>query len=260
MKSRWGGDFCGRNVPILQTGTASHLNSKIKRLFIVQAKTVRRESSYRTPVSDKDLYLTIPSGHCMHSYRQATIFAAGTPIGAKNVELSAIPISLQSIMNFLKHNLKNLVGSIKDGGGSVLEWGYKSATELDTIYYKILKEFPSITKLPNPNQPMKHNTIHYIITKCPPVVAKSRKLAPDRLKIAKTKFQNMMHLGHLRLSKSNYASPLHMVPKKGTLDLRPVGDYRALNSQTLKDKYPIPCIADFTAELYSSRKFLVESI
>ncbi|GBN05290.1 Transposon Ty3-G Gag-Pol polyprotein [Araneus ventricosus] len=65
----------------------------------------------------------------------------------------------------------------------------------------------------------------------------------------------MMHLGHLRPSKSNYASPLHMVPKKGTLDWRPVGDYRALNSQTLKDKYPIPCISDFTAELHGSKIF-----
>ncbi|GBM73350.1 hypothetical protein AVEN_37600-1 [Araneus ventricosus] len=46
-----------------------------------------------------------------------------------------------------------------------------------------------------------------------------------------------------------------MVPKKGTLDWRPVGDYRALNSQTLKDKYPIPCIADFTAELHGSKIF-----
>ncbi|GFX96361.1 retrovirus-related Pol polyprotein from transposon opus [Trichonephila clavipes] len=125
----------------------------------------------------------------------------------------------------------------------------------DTVYHKLLKEFPSITKLPNPNQPVKHNTVHYIITKGPPVVAKPRRLAPDRLKIAKTEFQNMMHLGHLRPSKSNYASPLHMVPKKGTLDWRCVGDYRALNSQTLKDKYPIPCIANFTAELYGSKIF-----
>ncbi|GBM95404.1 Retrovirus-related Pol polyprotein from transposon opus [Araneus ventricosus] len=125
----------------------------------------------------------------------------------------------------------------------------------DTVFHKLLKEFPSITKLPNPNQPVKHNTVHHIVTKGPPVVAKPRRLAPDRLKIAKSEFQNMMHLGHLRPSKSNYASPLHMVPKKGTLNWRPVGDYRALNSQTLKDKYPIPCIADFTAELHESKIF-----
>ncbi|GFY10942.1 peptidase A2 domain-containing protein [Trichonephila clavipes] len=87
-----------------------------------------------------------------------------------------------------------------------------------TIYHKLLKEFPSITKLPNSNQPVKHNTVHYIITEGPPVVTKPRRLALDRLKIAKREFQNMMHLGHLRHSKSNYTSPLHMVPKKGTLD------------------------------------------
>ncbi|GBN91385.1 hypothetical protein AVEN_138373-1 [Araneus ventricosus] len=125
----------------------------------------------------------------------------------------------------------------------------------DTIFHKLLKEFPSIAKLPNPNQPVKYNTVHHIVTKGPPVVAKPPRLAPDRLKIAKSEFQNMMHLGHLRPSKSNYASPLHMVPKKGTLDWRPVGDYRALNSQTLKDKYSIPCVADFTAELHGSKLF-----
>ncbi|GFW09949.1 hypothetical protein TNCV_4207141 [Trichonephila clavipes] len=51
----------------------------------------------------------------------------------------------------------------------------------------------------------------------PPVVAKPQSLAPDRLKIAKTEFQNLMHLGHLRPTKNNYASPLHMVPKKAEL-------------------------------------------
>ncbi|GBO25985.1 hypothetical protein AVEN_213061-1 [Araneus ventricosus] len=85
----------------------------------------------------------------------------------------------------------------------------------DTIYHKLLKEFPSITKLPNPNQPVKHTTVHHIVTKGPSVVAKYRRLDPDRLKIAKSEFRNMMHLGHLRPSKSNYSSPLHLVPKKG---------------------------------------------
>ncbi|GFX31177.1 hypothetical protein TNCV_2026791 [Trichonephila clavipes] len=46
-----------------------------------------------------------------------------------------------------------------------------------------------------------------------------------------------------------------MVPKKGTFDWRPVGDYRALNTQTIKDKYPIPCLADFTANLHGSKIF-----
>ncbi|GFW36174.1 DUF4817 domain-containing protein [Trichonephila clavipes] len=53
------------------------------------------------------------------------------PIGTKIVELSAIPINLLSIKNFLKLNSENLVGSIKHGGRSVLAWGCKSDTELD---------------------------------------------------------------------------------------------------------------------------------
>lgn len=125
----------------------------------------------------------------------------------------------------------------------------------NNTYHELLKEFPAITKLPDPNQPVKHNTVHYIVTKGPPVVAKPRRLAPDRLKQAKAEFQNMLNLGHLRPSSSNYASPLHMVPKKGTVHWRPVGDYRALNAQTVKDKYPIPCVADFTYALHGCKIF-----
>ncbi|GFV89773.1 hypothetical protein TNCV_827651 [Trichonephila clavipes] len=87
------------------------------------------------------------------------------------------------------------------------------------------------------------------------IAAKPRRLAPDRLKIAKAEFQHMIKLNHIRPSKSAYASPLHMVPKKDSIEWRPVGDYRALNAQTIKEKYPIPCIADFTSELYGKQIF-----
>ncbi|GIY74893.1 reverse transcriptase [Caerostris darwini] len=35
----------------------------------------------------------------------------------------------------------------------------------------------------------------------------------------------------------------------------PVGDFRALNDQTIKDKYPIPSVLDFTSELHGCRSF-----
>ncbi|GBO34532.1 hypothetical protein AVEN_202458-1 [Araneus ventricosus] len=65
----------------------------------------------------------------------------------------------------------------------------------------------------------------------------------------------MLDLGHFRPSESNYASPLHIVPKKDSNDCRPVGDYRALNAQTKKDKYSIPNILDFTSELHGKTIF-----
>ncbi|GFV55762.1 transposon Tf2-9 polyprotein [Trichonephila clavipes] len=71
------------------------------------------------------------------------------------------------------------------------------------------------------SQEVKHNIKHFIETSGPPVFAKARRLAPDRLKIAKSEFQHMLNLGHVRPSKSNYASPLHIVPKKDSNDWRP---------------------------------------
>ncbi|GFU90809.1 hypothetical protein TNCV_1239581 [Trichonephila clavipes] len=63
----------------------------------------------------------------------------------------------------------------------------------------------------------------------------------------------MITLGHMRPSKSNYASPLHMVPKKDSTEWRPVGDYRALNAQTIKDNYSVPNILDFTSNLHGTK-------
>lgn len=123
----------------------------------------------------------------------------------------------------------------------------------DSIYHQLLREFPNITKPPRPDQEIKHSVVHHIQTTGPPVTAKARRLAPDRLRIAKAEFQNMIELGHMRPSKSNYASPLHMVPKKDSTEWRPVGDYRALNAQTIKDNYTVPNILDFTAELHGTQ-------
>ncbi|GFT82638.1 hypothetical protein TNCV_1634171 [Trichonephila clavipes] len=46
-----------------------------------------------------------------------------------------------------------------------------------------------------------------------------------------------------------------MVPKKESNDWRPVGDFRALNALTKKDKYPIPSILDFTSDLHGAKIF-----
>ena len=47
--------------------------------------------------------------------------------------------------------------------------------------------------------------------------------------------------GYIEPSKSPYASPFFFVKKKDG-KLRPVQDYRALNSWTVKNQYPLPLI------------------
>ncbi|GFT36872.1 transposon Tf2-9 polyprotein [Trichonephila clavipes] len=84
----------------------------------------------------------------------------------------------------------------------------------ENIFHGVLREFPEIVKPPSYSQEVKHNIKHFIKTSGPAVFAKARRLAPDHLKIAKSEFQNMLNLGHVRPSKSNYASPLHIVSKK----------------------------------------------
>ncbi|GFV25524.1 transposon Ty3-I Gag-Pol polyprotein [Trichonephila clavipes] len=72
---------------------------------------------------------------------------------------------------------------------------------MNNVYGKLLLKYPELTKLLDINQPVKHNTMHFINTKGPPVAAKPRRLAPDRLKIAKAEFQHMIKLNHIRPSK-----------------------------------------------------------
>jgi transposase InsO family protein len=122
-------------------------------------------------------------------------------------------------------------------------------SDINSPFHALLAQFPEVTRPSGTPTTPKHQTQHHInTTPGPPVSCKPRRLAPDRLKIAKREFDNMLKTGVARRSSSSWSAALHLVPKKDD-QWRPCRGYRPLNARTIPDRYPVPHIQDFTQNL-----------
>jgi hypothetical protein len=96
---------------------------------------------------------------------------------------------------------------------------------------------------------VRHKTLHHIrTTPGPPVTCRPRRLAPDRLAIAKAEFDAMLQDGTTCGSESSWSSALHTVPKDN--GWRPCCDHRALNARIIPDRYLVRHIHDYSHQLY----------
>lgn len=128
-------------------------------------------------------------------------------------------------------------------------------TTISPLFRNLLAKYVSITKPPTAPQTQADSpVVHHIVTTGPPCAERPRRLTGDKLKAAKEDIQSLLHHGVIRPSSSQWASPIHMVPKAHG-GWRTTGDYRSLNKQTVPDRYPLPVIEDLLQRCHGSKIF-----
>lgn len=133
----------------------------------------------------------------------------------------------------------------------------KKLLELPHAIQKVLKEYEDVMpnelpkKLP-PRREVDHQIELEPGTK-PPALAPYR-MAPPELAELKRQLKDLLDSGYIQPSKAPFGAPVLFQRKKdGTL--RMCIDYRALNKVTIKNRYPIPLIADLFDQLGKAKYF-----
>ncbi|MCO5586070.1 hypothetical protein L7F22_040009 [Adiantum nelumboides] len=129
-----------------------------------------------------------------------------------------------------------------------------SATDTEYLqkpfFHQFLDLFPDVlpTTLP-PRCPVDH-TIDLIPGQPPPMRAPYRVSYSESQEIQR-QLEDLLDKGHIRLSKSPFRAPVLLVKKDGSM--RICIDYRALNKQTIKNKFPLPRIDELFDQLLGAK-------
>ena len=206
----------------------------------------------RSQIKDELQIVTVPSSvprlHYLDSHPSRVVEPVRVPNEA--AEVAAFELACMKALDPENKNKISLEDSLK-----------VHAPE----YQDLLKSFP---KLLNPSfkkgEPV-HGVYHKIETQGPPVTTKRRPIIANKAKndAGKAAWEKMERDGVIeRLppdTPTSYTSALHLVDKPGG-GVRPCSDFRALNTQTVPDVFPLPLLRDFTSKISGCNLFSVIDI
>ncbi|KAL9265740.1 Retrovirus-related Pol polyprotein from transposon 17.6-like protein, partial [Drosera capensis] len=121
----------------------------------------------------------------------------------------------------------------------------------------VLEEFQDVMPPELPRKLPPRREVDHVIELEPgarPPAAVPYRMAPTELEELRRQLKELLDAGFIRPSKAPYGAPV-LFQKKHDGSLRMCVDYRALNKITVKNKYPIPLIADLFDRLGDARWF-----
>lgn len=113
----------------------------------------------------------------------------------------------------------NLTECKSPGCTRKVDFSSVSVVDKTCSFSKIWLEFPEIIVLKKSPDIASNGVMHHITTSGTPVAERARRLALDKLTVAKAHFMELQKAGHCRPSKSPWAAPLHMNLKKWRMEM-----------------------------------------
>ena len=171
---------------------------------------------------------------------------------AREATLKAKTLSAMQLSKGLKKNEPTFLATLKlnEETSSTMEDMPREVVKVLEAYRDVMP--PELPKKLPPKREVDHSIELEVGAKIPAMAP--YRMAPPELEELRRQLKEMLDAGFIQPSKSPYGAPV-LFQRKHDGSLRLCIDYRALNKVTIKNKYPIPLIADLFDRLGSARWF-----
>lgn len=244
----------GSSISLISSELVKHFscrtNSSMQILRGLGGIEMRSECFVTLPIEFSDVTLEVDLYVVPHNYLTAPVLIGTDVLNRQGIAYIRTGDSQRIIRNSLPvNNVTHCEPSVQiDSVNSPLCGDEKES--LLSVLNKYSQYFLSGTATTT----VTTGEMHIRLTSEEPVNYRPYKLSHDEKLRVRDIVSDLKEKGIIRESESSYASPILLVKKKDGSD-RMVVDYRALNSVTVKDRYPLPLIDDHIDRLGKCKYF-----